>query len=1209
MTVTINIAPGQVDSRAHFVKEIKKSIQKGEKRRIFYLVPNHVKFDGEVDVLSRLARENGLAKTASYAQSQVQVYSLSRLAWRLLEDEGLTQPPIIGAAGLFVMISEILAEEKASLPIFARMAAKKGFVEKLVAQLTELRASRVTPEDLLNIVNQLDTSSEQQALTANALQQKLRDLSVVADDFNSRIDGQYLLAQEVLPYFVAQMADADLSDAVFYFDGFTGFTAAEWSVVKLLVDKAEVHVALLGDVDAQDPLKSLSAGSVFEKPLETARTIQKLAKTSKKELQITVLDEGDASVQPNTRTHLLRAWEKLGAYQPYEANADEQRNTQLKAFVAANAVTELEEVARRIREDLRLNPGLHLRDILVLARDLGPYSQHLPAVMADFDLAYFLDNDVRMGNHPLVELTTTLLDNPGRLYQKDKILTILKTGYLRPVVNGQLMDDEPYFEMVAQLENYLDGHRVSKRLWQDDSKGFVLFDLPVDEESTAQRQDDQVNQNISRLKVFVHQLLDELAERFEGAENIEAAARRLMDFLQERRLPEAVLNQRDQLVAADQLIKSQQVEEVWQLFVNILDQLVQVAGERPFSRQTFLQGLQAGFAGGTFSGIPNQLDQLTISEAGIVQSQQYKKLYFIGATRSALPAQVNNKSLLSDQDRLLVQPALAEQEEPRYLQETAKQQMGTENLVFYNALQAASDGVTISYPLLDQDGNVNEASPYLTRLTNAFDQEIEPVATSAKNEAELATRYAGTAQATLSQLVKLPEIEQEGDGFAQIRQALNDAGFQEQADRVLASRHYANQPERLTIEMAKRLFHGPLVLSISQVESFYRNPYEYFLRYGLRLKEKPTVEIDARIEGTVYHALFEKAVDQVIQQNGRLADLDDGSIERQVEASLDALTAEVAFSELTEEGQGQSQARFMKERAVKVLQQLRDVARLNNQSRPTRVEAPFGFPGSDLPMVAVGHGPAAVHLRGKVDRFDRQEDSGDFGTIVDYKLNGKKFDYRDAANGLELQLLTYWQAVNENAKKMGLAENGQVGGAFFAPINQQKINFADFHGAIDELLAGQLPAQKQQLAGLALADDEYLDDLDRLEASDKSTAYNLARKKDGQLTAASDTIDKGDLELLMAHNQRLILAAASKIATGHFALSPVQQSLQYSPYQDVMRFDRALGDRYQEPDYTGGKKQILERLRQENEAMAPSDDLTDQGQQKPEQQGGGKTDD
>lgn len=1208
MTVTISIAPGQVDSRAHFVKEIKESIQKGEKRRIFYLVPNHVKFDGEVDVLSRLAKANGLNQMASYAQSQVQVYSLSRLAWRLLEDEGLTQPPIIGAAGLFVMISEILVKEKASLPVFARMAAKKGFIEKLVAQLTELRASRVTPEDLLNIVNQMDAATEQQALTANALQQKLRDLSVVADDFNRRINGQYILAQEVLPYFVAQMKDADLADAVFYFDGFTGFTAAEWSVMKLLIEKADVHVALLGNADAGDPLKSLSAGSVFEKPLETARTIRQLAQASKEELHINVLDKEGATVQKDTRTNLLRAWEKLGAYQPHEASADEQRNTQLNAFVAANAVTELEEVARRIREDLRLNPGLHLRDLLVLARDLGPYSQHLPAVMADFDLAYFLDNDVKMGNHPLVELTTTLLANPGTLYQKDNILTILKTGYLRPVVNDQLMDDESYFETVAQLENYLDGHRVSKRLWQDDSKGFVLFDLPVDEESVAQRQDNQVNQNISQLKVFVHQLLDELTERLESAPNIEGAARRLMDFLQERRLPEAVLKQRDQLVDDEQLTKSQQVEEVWQLFVNILDQLVQVAGDRPFDRQTFRQGLQAGFAGGTFSGIPNQLDQLTISEAGIVQSQQYKKLYFIGATRSALPAQVSNKTLLSDQDRLLVQPALAEQEEPRYLQETAKQQMGTENLVFYNALQAASDGVTMSYPLLDQEGNVNEASPYLTRLANAFDREVLPVAAQAKDGADLAAHFAGSAQATLSQLVKLPEGAQEKGAFTQIRQALNQAGYQEQADRVLASRHYENQPEKLTIEMAKKLFHGPLVLSISQVESFYRNPYEYFLRYGLRLKEKPTVEIDARIEGTVYHALFEKAVDQVIQQNGRLADLDDRSIEEQVTTSLETLMAEPAFSELTEAGQGQSQAHFMKERAIKVLQQLRDVARLNNQSRPTRVEAPFGFPGSDFPMVSIGKGATAVHLRGKVDRFDRQEDAGVFGTIVDYKLNGKKFDYRDAANGLELQLLTYWQAVNENAQKMGLAAKGQVGGAFFAPINQQKINFSDFHGSIDELLAGQLPAQKQQLAGLALADDQYLDDLDRLEASEKSAAYNLARKKDGQLTAASDTIDRADLDLLMAHNRQLILSAAKEIASGHFELSPVQQSLQYSPYQDVMRFDRALGDRYQEPDYTGGKKQILERLRQENEQITQADGFTDDVNKQQDQQKKGEAD-
>lgn len=1183
MTITMTIAPGEVDSRAHFVSEIKQTIENGEKHQIFYLVPNHVKFDGEVDILSRLAREGGKKSESSYAQSQVQVYSLSRLAWRLLEDEGLTQPPVLGAAGLFVMVAKILSDEKEGLPIFARMAAKKGFVEKLLAQLTELRASRVSAEDLLAIVNQIDSSSEQQALTARALQQKLRDLAVVADAFNHAMKDDYLLAQEVLHYFVEQMADADLSNSVFYFEGFTGFTAAEWSVVKLLIEKSEVHIALLGDVDANDPLKNQTTGSVFEKPLETARTIRKLAQTAGRDYQIQVLDRKKNPNAKATRTNLLQAWEKLGTYQDFSAGEQEKSDTDVQAFVAANTVTELEELARRIREDLRNDESLHLRDILVLARDLSPYSQHLPAVMSDFDLAYFLDNDIKMGNHPLVELTSTLLAQPYSLYQRESILTILKTGYLRPLEDGQPMADKPYFEAVAQLENYLNGHRVSRRVWQDDSKEFVLFDLPVDEESAAQEQDALVNRAITELKVFVHHLLDTLTAQLNEAETIEDAARRLMDFLVQQKVPEMVCQQRDQLVDADQLTKSQQLEEVWQLFVNILDQLVQVAGKQPFARETLLQGLQAGFAGGTFSGIPNQLDQLTISEAGIVQSQNYKKLYFIGMTRDALPAQVTNKSLLSDQDRLLVQPALADQDDPHYLQETAKQQMATENLVFYNALQAASSAVTFSYPLLNQEGNVNEPSPYLKRLMTAFDREIQPVAAQAKDVADLTNHYAATASATISQMSKLPDAEKTGLAFEQARQVLKTAGFEEATNRVLASQHYDNQPKQLAIDLAKELFHGPLVLSISQVESFYRNPYEYFLRYGLRLKEKPTVELDARIEGTVYHALFEQAVNQVIAKQERLADLDDLSIEKQVSDSLAALTEENEFSELKEAGQGLTQAKMMQKRAIQVLQQLRNVARLNNQSRPTRVEAPFGFPGSDLPLVTMSDGKTQVRLRGKVDRFDRQDAVGDFGTIIDYKLSGRKFNYKDAANGLELQLLTYWQAANENAKKMGMSESGQVGGAFFAPINQQKINLDEFHGSIDELLQGQLPAQNQRLIGLALDDDRYLDDLDRIESNEKSEAYNLARKKDGELTASSDTINRDDLQLLMAHNRQLILSAASEIMRGRFTLSPIKNSPFESPYQDVMRFDRALGDHYQEPRYTNSKKDILKQLKEESE--------------------------
>ncbi len=60
------------------------------------------------------------------------------------------------------------------------------------------------------------------------------------------------------------------------------------------------------------------------------------------------------------------------------------------------------------------------------------------------------------------------------------------------------------------------------------------------------------------------------------------------------------------------------------------------------------------------------------------------------------------------------------------------------------------------------------------------------------------------------------------------------------------------------------------------------------------------------------------------------------------------------------------------------------------------------------------------------------------------------------------------------------------------------------------------------------------------------------------------------------------MTAGQQILAGHFPLSPVEGGLTYSPYLDIMRFDRALGDRYREQT-TGDKNRILELLKDEGE--------------------------
>lgn len=1185
MAVTILFNPGQVDSRQMLVERIKKQLDQGEKRSIFYVVPNHVKFDAEVDVLKRLRAIQGFSAADTYAQSQVQVYSLTRLAWHFLQQQGKIQPPVLGEAGLFVLVSQILKEHAAVLPTFARMQAKRGFVQNLVTQLAELRGAEITPQDLLAILDEVGQNSGQSPLLVQNLSQKLRDLAVVADAFNEALADDYILAQESLPYFVEQSQDLDLSDSILYFEGFTGFTAGEWAVVNLLLRKADVTFAMLG---SRGDLRAFQPGDVFEKPLTTALNLMRQAQQAEVDLK---LEDGQpASGQaknvagaaaetgkqagPAVRPAILAAWEKLGAYGQLAPAKDK---VAMEGFVATNTVAELEAVARKIRQDLQSNPDLHLRDILVLARDLGPYEKHLPAVMNQFDLAYFLDNDIKMGNHPLVELVTKLLGPANQFFQSQNVLTVLKTGFLRPIQAGRLVSDDEYFEIVAYLDNYLAGHRSSARVWHDDQAQFELFQLAGDPDHPSFAHDAQINRRLNYLKAFVTKAFDDVKAGLDRAATLGDGARFLLSFLQKYQVTEAVLQQRDQLIDSGELVKAQQVMEVWQLFVNILDQVVQVAGDQDFDREVFLAALQAGFAGGKFTGIPNQLDQLTVSEAGIVQSQQYKVLYFIGGTRNALPAQVKNKTVLTDQDRLLVQPALADQDQPRYLRQTAAQQMAEENLVFYGALQAASDKVVLSYPLLNQDGRPNEISPYYSRLLNHFGVELETVTGRPENLADLSQNYLGSPSSTLSELVKLTDIAENDPAFVTLKQALNQAGLGDKTDRVLAGRTYFNRAESLEPAVARQLFHLPLRVSISQIETYYKNPYEYFLRYGLALQERPSAELDAAQTGIIYHDLFEKAVQKLIDQQESLRDLDESQAKDFVTAELAKLVAEPEFAKLQEPGQGQAISDYLAEIAEAVLLKLKQGA-ATNQSRPERVETLFGFPQGDLEALTLAAGDSEVVVRGKIDRFDLQDGQGQYGTLVDYKTREKTFKYGDAWSGLQLQLLTYWQAAQENAAKLGIKS---VGGAFFAPITPKTVNLSDFTGEIDDLLAGKEASQTFKYRGLAVNQPDYLDELERLAPKESARYYQLKTKADGQPDSNADVIAPADFDLLTARNRTLLQEAAQQIQAGHFPIRPVQSALTYSPFKDVIRFDKVLGDRYRLPEFTGKNSTVMKKIREQ----------------------------
>ncbi|MCF7522801.1 hypothetical protein L3X07_04410 [Levilactobacillus brevis] len=156
----------------------------------YYLVPNHIKFETEVDVLSAL-KEQIAPEQALFAQTQVQVFSFTRLAWFFMKNEPIYQLPRISPAGLNMLIYQIIQTHADELTIFRGEVDRPGFVSQLATQLAEFKVGQVTAADLMSAIEQLDT-------TNTDLQAKLHDLMIIYEAFETQMMGKFVENTDLL---------------------------------------------------------------------------------------------------------------------------------------------------------------------------------------------------------------------------------------------------------------------------------------------------------------------------------------------------------------------------------------------------------------------------------------------------------------------------------------------------------------------------------------------------------------------------------------------------------------------------------------------------------------------------------------------------------------------------------------------------------------------------------------------------------------------------------------------------------------------------------------------------------------------------------------------------------------------------------------------------------------------------------------------------
>ncbi|WP_252903852.1 PD-(D/E)XK nuclease family protein [Secundilactobacillus oryzae] len=555
---------------------------------------------------------------------------------------------------------------------------------------------------------------------------------------------------------------------------------------------------------------------------------------------------------------------------------------------------------------------------------------------------------------------------------------------------------------------------------------------------------------INSIRRLVKDTLPPFFKRIKAAKTGRDAAAILYQFLETSGVKDQLISWRDAYLDQGDLAKADQPEQTWTTFCDMLDEYVAILGDRAFNLDEFLALLQAGFEGATFSQIPSTLDQVTVSESGMVQMNNRKVTFMIGSTDDVMPDVTVANRLLSDEDREKIQLP-----DDKFLGETNSATLNNEPFLNYLAFVSGSERLIFTYSTNGDEEEKRQLSPYVARIAQHFGIEIQnhaAVPDPADNEI---WHYLGAKRATLRHLVQVSDASRTSEvalapAWQYVYQTLiQDSNYHSLTEHLLGGMSYRNEPKSLVPEIVDALYGKTIYTSISKLEEFYSNQYAYFLKYGLKLQERPVFELSPASTGEFFHAAMDMLVKMLRDQRLDLAELDDSQLHELVDEIVTKILddpANLQFAIL----KSSNRMAYIAGQLIATVRRMATTLHQQSQRtpmRPTQTEVLFGHVAAKTgldPIAFALPGARKVEVRGKIDRIDQmQVDGKTYLGVVDYKSSVHDFNLSDAYQGTAMQMMTYLDAVKRNLATIAGTENAELAGALYLHLSNPKLSFKD----------------------------------------------------------------------------------------------------------------------------------------------------------------------
>ncbi|MBQ8000530.1 MAG: PD-(D/E)XK nuclease family protein [Ruminococcus sp.] len=1096
--------------KTEYVRNLLGALAQQGDTKLLMIVPDQQSFDTEKAFLELLGPRDAM---------NVKVLGFSRLCDYVFEHAGVTHGVLADDATKTLLMSIALEDTKDAMKLYSDKADSSQLLSMMLSIRQEFVRNKVTPE----LISKATADNQ-------VLRDKLHDVSLVLSAYDALLansfddpDGELSIACDLLklhPVF------ADYTICV---DSYLSFTQLELDILEqLMLQCKDLLVTLSDDGNAVDD-------SIFSVSQETATRIIACAKNNSIPVGTPVVCDYKGYF---TSPEILHIEENI--FRSSTPFSMEQTDS-VYLYSATDRYEESDFIARNIRR-LVMTGDYRYKDIAVVSRSTSAYNGILDISLNSYDVPFFMDAPAHVLSKPLMKLITACFDCVTTSFNKDAVLSVIKSG----LTTVSEVD-------AALFENYLFTWNLSgSKLHSEftaNPKGFA-DNFTSDDLLELTR--------VEQVRRFIIDPLVKFRDNIKGA-TAEVISKELYTLMLSLGADKRIQTLCDSLEASGQYQLAEEQLRLWQIFIDTLDRTIQVIGKRVISPSRFSELLKLQFSSVTLAFIPRAVDQVTVGDIERLRLQDKKIIFVIGAVDGEFPLNLGDSGIFTGDERsVLTQAGLLPDK-------SLESQSSREKYLCYYALTAASDKLFVSFPSTTLTGSANIHSVMITELEALFCGK-KPVASASVDALDKVWAakpafgfYAGRAQGKDDLTAGLRDYYSSKDKYSASVSSLN---------RALTREPFAiKDPDN-----ARRLFGKDMRISASQVEKYHLCRFMYFCTYGLGLRERRTAQIDAMEYGSFVHYILESFIKKYNKEE--LCGLTDEQI------MADVISVMRDYAKLHLGGLEDKTERFMylyTRVSNSAFHLIRHIISEFSQSRFTPEAFELNI-GKDVPAYTLTLPTGqTVTIRGFVDRADiMRRDGRTYIRIVDYKTGTKVFDLSDIMYGLNLQMLIYLSVLSRHG---GERFGGEVvpAGVLYMPAVVPVIDAA-FDTSESSVLKERM--KKLRMNGLILGDMDVLEAMER----DVAGIYIPVSSKGESVKGTDNLASLQEFGAIFSKIDALIGEMAAELSRGRIDATPAAvcyEACEYCPYSSV------CGHRDGDPVrniFKLDRKEILRELNLDNES-------------------------